>query len=218
MDKINAQTSPLNFEAACEHLAKSMRSTSASRFNASRRLERHDRRLTFLVAFSTCYIIILTILPYFITIAAAKTDIINFYTVCLSILILVASLLQYSSNNGLLVELHHRSGMEIEKVHRDFIGSEANLKTYVEYNEKYSRALEKYSINHNQMDYDKYVVNNKEKHPWIGCLYVFKVYLKNYITGFVPDMLLVTVTLITLCIVAWSCLDMQILLDNVRTQ
>src|SRR5262249_22418430 len=79
-------------EEAAKALLKSLRATAGSSFNASRRLECHDKRLTRLTAFSSAYVIILTVLPYFVKLSTEITDLYNFFTVVLSIVILTSSL------------------------------------------------------------------------------------------------------------------------------
>ena len=50
---------------AADKLLHGLKSTSASRFNAAKRLAAKDRALTRLTAFTSAYLIILTVLPYF---------------------------------------------------------------------------------------------------------------------------------------------------------
>ena len=51
--------------AQFDELAKSMKVTAGSRFNAAKYLETHDRNLTWVTAFTSVYIITITIIPYF---------------------------------------------------------------------------------------------------------------------------------------------------------
>src|SRR5882762_8550877 len=98
-----------------EHLLKSLKSTAGARFIAAARLEARDRRLTRVTAFTSTYVILLTIFPYFIKLPTPITDMFNLITVGLSVVILVSSLLQYSSGDILNAEQHHRSGLEINE-------------------------------------------------------------------------------------------------------
>ena len=84
---------------AAERLIKAMKETAAARFIAASRLQEHDKRLTRLTAFTSAYIIALTILPYFVKMPTHITDLYNLITVALAVVILVASLLEYSSGD-----------------------------------------------------------------------------------------------------------------------
>ncbi|WP_411969144.1 SLATT domain-containing protein [Mesorhizobium sp. CA15] len=88
-------------------LLRSLKMTAGSRFNAGKRMEKHDRRLTFLTAMTSAYVIALTVLPYFIKLPVPVTDHLNLFTVVLSVVILISSLLQYSSNNTVKAEQYH---------------------------------------------------------------------------------------------------------------
>jgi hypothetical protein len=57
-----------------EKLLHSLKSTSASRFNAAKRLTAKDRALTRLTAFTSAYLIVLTALPYFMKLPQEVTD------------------------------------------------------------------------------------------------------------------------------------------------
>ncbi len=105
-------------ETKRDRLARTMRSTASSRFIAAARLERRDKLLTRLTAFTSAYVIVLTVLRYFLKKTAATTDLYNFVTVVLSIVILVSSLLGYSSGDVVNAERHHRSGLKINNLRR----------------------------------------------------------------------------------------------------
>ena len=62
--------------------------------------------------------IAITVLPYFLKLSSGITDLYNLVTVALSIVILVASLLQYSNGDVVNSERHHRSALEINELHR----------------------------------------------------------------------------------------------------
>ena len=98
---------------ALDRLMKSLKETAGSRFIAAKRLEDHDKRLTRLTVFTSAYIIALTILPYFIKLPTHVTDAYNLITVGLALVILVSSLLQYSSGDVVNAEQRHRSALEI---------------------------------------------------------------------------------------------------------
>src|SRR6185437_2594477 len=151
-----------------ERLIKAMKETAGSRFIAAQRLEEHDKRLTRLTAFTSAYIIALTILPYFEKMPAHVTDLYNLITVAFSVVILVASLLQYSSGDVVNAEQHHRSALEINELRRLLL-AEFNLapQTIIDFTNKYNAVLQKYSINHDELDYQKYQLARAQEYPWL---------------------------------------------------
>lgn len=158
-------------EAALAKFAKSLKVTAGCRFNAARRLQNHDVKLTRLIAFASAYIIVLTILPYILKLSARTTDLYNVVTIALSIAILVASLLQYSSASAVNAEQHHRSALEINELSRllslriENKITEAEVKDFMG---RYNAVLQKYSVNHEEIDFWKYQIEHREMYPWVG--------------------------------------------------
>jgi SMODS and SLOG-associating 2TM effector domain family 5 len=154
---------------AAEKLLHSLKSTSASRFNAAKRLTAKDRALTRLTAFTSAYLIILTTLPYFMKLPQEVTDNLSFLTVVFSIIVLVSSLLQYSSGDVVSAEQHHRAGLEMSEIARELaikllVIRETELLAMTG---RYNATLQKYSINHDDVDFARYQTENPEKYPWL---------------------------------------------------
>ena len=147
-----------------DDLMSNMRSTAGSRFAAAKRLERRDRSLTRLTAFASGYIIILTVLPYILKTNPALTDKINLATVAIAVVILVSSLLQYSSGDILRAEQFHRSALELKELRREIKARRATMgaEEFLNDSAKYSRILEKYAVNHDDIDYLRYQLENPE--------------------------------------------------------
>jgi hypothetical protein len=149
-----------------ERLLWRMKVTKGSRFNSSKRLEARDRRMTALVAWASIFVIILTICPVFLKSPDRIITLINMATVCLSLVILCASLLQYSNGDQGRAEQLHRCALEIGGVHRRLEADQAcagqGLQTYAD---EYSKALERYSINHDDVDYQQYMVERPDEFP-----------------------------------------------------
>lgn len=145
-----------------DDLMSNMRSTAGSRFAAAKRLEHRDRSLTRLTAFASGYIIILTVLPYILRTNPGLTDKINLATVAIAVVILVSSLLQYSSGDILRAEQFHRSALELKELRREIKARRAtmNANEFLEDSAKYSRILEKYAVNHDDIDYLRYQLEN----------------------------------------------------------
>lgn len=149
-----------------DDLMANMRSTAGSRFAAAKRLERRDRSLTALTAFASGYIIILTVLPYILRTPARLSDQINLATVAIAVVILVSSLLQYSRADIANAEQYHRSALELKELRREIkaLSDKIDSQKFLEYSSKYSRVLEKYSVNHDDVDYLRYKIENPERY------------------------------------------------------
>ena len=148
-----------------DDLMSNMRSTAGSRFAAAKRLERRDRSLTRLTAFASGYIIILTVLPYILKTAPGLTDKINLATIAIAVVILVSSLLQYSSGDVLRAEQFHRSALELKELRREIKARRGTMgaNEFLTDSAKYSRILEKYAVNHDDVDYLRYQLENVEE-------------------------------------------------------
>lgn len=163
--------------AQFDELAKSMKATAGSRFNAAKYLEKHDRNLTWVTALTSVYIITITILPYFWKLPAKVTDNLNLVTVVLSIVILVSALLHNSRRDAVNAEQHHRSALEINELRRELLvhGNSISNEDLLVFNSKYGAVLQKYSINHSALDYEQFIADRPEEFPWFGFFSRFRV-------------------------------------------
>jgi len=121
-------------------------------------------------AITSVYIIAITILPYFWKLPTVVTDNLNLFTVVLSIVILVSALLQNSRRDAVNAEQHHRSALEINELLRELSarGSSISTEELIQFGLRYSVVLHKYSINHDQLDYEKFMADRPEQFPWFG--------------------------------------------------
>src|SRR5262249_6102985 len=143
---------------SAQDFLRSMKITAGARFAAHERLGSHDRELTRITAFTSTYLILLTITPYFIHLPKEVEDNINLAIPIFSIIVLVFSLLQYSTNEVVNAEQHHRSALEINELKRELqiVAEHVDEESLKEYAREYSRILQKYSVNHADIDLDKY--------------------------------------------------------------
>jgi len=180
-----------------DHLLKSMKQTASSRFIAARRLERHDKALTRLIAYSSVYVVLLTVLPYFMKLAAHVTDLFNLVTVALSLTILVASLMQYSSAEVVNAEQQHRSGLEINEVRRELLLKETNAtaEELLDFTHRYNAVLQKYCVNHDEVDFLKFQLDRPEDFPWVTGWVRFKGMMQLALIRYMPTVILVVVTI-----------------------
>jgi SMODS and SLOG-associating 2TM effector domain family 5 len=183
---------------AAEKLLHSLKSTSASRFNAAKRLTAKDRALTRLTAFTSAYLIILTTLPYFMKLPQEVTDNLSLLTVVFSIIVLVSSLLQYSSGDVVSAEQHHRAGLEMSEIARELaiklpIIQDTDLLTMAG---RYSATLQKYSINHDDVDFLRYQMENQDKYPWLTWSDRFSIRVQTFAVKHVYSAVLITITVL----------------------
>ena len=135
-----------------------MEVTKGSRFNASKRLEGRDRRMALLIALASALVIALTFMSTAYRLPPAVVSDLNVVTMVASVLILAVSLIQYSNNDAVNAEQHHRCGLEINELRGQLQSmqepvSEDNLR---EFSRRYAHILDKYSVNHDLVDYDRY--------------------------------------------------------------
>ena len=159
----------ITFEPAIK-LLDNMKSTARSRFFAAKRLSAKDRILTMLTALTSGYLIVLTVVPYILHIDEPRTDIINFIVVAFAVVILVSSLFQYSSSDVVNAEQHHRSGLEINEIVRELVayGDAVDKAIYDAYSLRYNSILQKYSVNHDDLDYMAVQLDRPQDYPWNG--------------------------------------------------
>lgn len=156
-------------EGALRDLLADTKSTAGARFNASKRLAGKDRALTRLTAFTSAYIIIFTALPYIAKLSPLASDHLNLINLSLAIVVLVSSLLQYSSNDVVNSEQHHRCALEINEMRRNLKASPSPVSSgrVLEEVERYNNILQKYSVNHDDVDYLKHKLTHRRDYPTV---------------------------------------------------
>jgi uncharacterized membrane protein len=178
-----------------EKFLHDMKATAGSRFNAARRLEDNDGHLTWITAMTSAYIIALTILPYFWKLPQAVTDTLNLATVVLSVVILASALLHNSKRDAVNAEQHHRSALEIKEIHRE-VAARGTISEdeFLDYTRKYSAVLQKYSINHSDLDFQKYMVDRPEQFTFLTFVARLKIRVMLVIRDNLQMALLIAVT------------------------
>lgn len=186
-------------ENAVAELLKSLRATAGSRFNASKRLSHVDRRLTALTAFTSAFIIALTVFPKFIDVTPKAGAWIELTTVALSVLLLASSVLQYASNHAVKSELFHRSALDIQELKRQlqFRANTIDQDEFLTISASYNDVLQKYSLNHDDVDFFRYQLENPKLYDigWCKRLYRRAEILAAY--GY-PSIFLFSVTVLAI--------------------
>lgn len=143
-----------------------MKVTKGSRFNAAERLRRRDRRSTTIVSFASAYVIVLTIIPIIFHVPDFIGSLITVAIVVFSIVILTFSLIQYSNGDPVKAEQHHRCAMEINALRRRLRSLPAvDFETLASYADRYDEILQRYSVNHEVVDYETYKIEHPEEFP-----------------------------------------------------
>lgn len=150
-------------------ILRKMKITAGARFIASRRLQLRDEALTRLTSLSSAYVIVLTMLPYVCRVGQRDADHITLITLATAIVVLVSSLVQYSSKDTVNSEQLHRSALEINELYRKWTSSgleDGNPE--IKLSNKYNLVLQKYSINHDELDYKLYLARRPEESKWLS--------------------------------------------------
>lgn len=152
---------------AAQELLWDMSNTVRARFIAAKRLEEDDRAITRVTAFTSAYLIVLSAVPYFMTLPEQVENHLNLFAMALAVVILVSSLLQYSSAAVVNAEQHHRSALEINELFRclEARGSEASAEEVGDLRIKYQQVLQKYSVNHDYVDWLKVKIERSWDFP-----------------------------------------------------
>ncbi len=151
---------------ARDDLLSEMKVTKSCRFNASKRLERRDKRMITITAFASVYVILLTILPLFFHVGEALSNTVTATIILFSLVILASSLLQYSNNDPVRAEQHHRCGLEVNALRRAFRAVDnCSMAVIAEYSRRYDEIIQKYGLNHDDIDFDKYKIEHPLEYP-----------------------------------------------------
>lgn len=142
-----------------------MKATAGCRFNAAKRLEKRDRRMISLSAFTSVYVILLSVLPLFFEVGIVIAKILTAITIIFSLIILASSLLQYSNNDPVRAEQHHRCALEINALRRQLRSTEVcDMEVLNRYSGTYDGIIQKYGINHLDIDFYKYKLDHPDEY------------------------------------------------------
>lgn len=167
---------------------KKLWETKGSRFIAAKRYELHEKWSTITISIVSVYIISLNLailIPNRPKILSPEN--ITFSTICLSILVIVISVILSSRNYKGTANKFHDCGRDITEIYDKVCIWRSNPsivknKDFKKLIKEYNALLKKYDINHSQLDFDMFKSNNidsyeKIKHP---DFFKFKVLVKYY--------------------------------------
>jgi hypothetical protein len=145
--------------------------TRGCRFQANKRLNQINNWSTWTVNILTVYIISLSILslnpPVSYDFLSDKVT--SIFMICLSILILLISILENSKNYKIRADIMHRCAKELSGIYSELclikdgvITTEINERL-ITANKDYQSIINKYDENHTDLDYEKFIaVNSKD--------------------------------------------------------
>ena len=190
-----------------EHLDKSLCYTARSRFNAAKRLERRDRRIGWVVSMASAYTIIIAATPYVIRLPADASNLLNLAVIAFSIVTLVSSLLVASRHDAVNAEQHHRSGLELNEVRRKLASERYEAEATntpipkekrVEFQQMYADVLQKYSVNHADIDFKRQQLEWSHELPWLNGWMKVKIWVCLLISDNLTPIVMIALT--ALCV------------------
>ena len=133
--------------------------TKGARFNAHRRLARKQNLVVFVTSASSIHLISISIFQIagFICLSDFQDSMMSLISIIVSIVILVYGLIEGGKNYGLLSEVNHRCGIDIDRVYKNIYGKTTQDEVN-KLSDDYDNLLEKYSTNHDVID-DQYFMS-----------------------------------------------------------
>jgi hypothetical protein len=181
-----------------DDLYRRVRLTTATRFQAAHRLQRHEKLAQWTVALLSVSLIVLPLLQAMGVVAGLTTQALNALQVVLAVLVLVFSLLISRDNHGVRAERMHRCGMELGALARQlesYRGKDASDAVYDDLTKTYDGILRRYE-NHEPVDWLMIkVANRAEFYPGdtLGWLWNFARSQFTYWLSFAPYFLIIAI-------------------------
>lgn len=177
--------------------------TAGARFIAANRVLRRDLRLTELTVACSVYLIILTLLPYLLTLPSEVVGYLDFFRIILSFIILITAILHYSGNNYAKSDQLHRSGFELSELKREIEmrRDAVDLDDLDILRLRYENILQKFNVDHDRIDSIQYQIENRDQYPLMSGLSAFLSGTDISLRQSLPRIILISVSLVTLFIV-----------------
>jgi len=149
--------------------------TRGARYNAYRRLKKkHDLSIA-TIAFLSSYALIINSITFvnFIPLKSHQLNYITFFTIVISVFILVLSLIDSSKDYKMNADKLYISAIEIENLYNELqkirhtaVSPREKEKTFNVVSSSYSRILQLYQVNHDLIDYYIMTMDDKKDTPW----------------------------------------------------
>lgn len=196
---------------AVEELLHRMNVTKGSQFNAAKRLEGRDRKMALLIALASALMIGLTFISIAYKLPAIVVSDLSVVTMIASVLILAVSLIQYSNNDAVNAEQHHRCGLEINEL-RAQLRSKAtpvSAADLADFARSYSHVLDKYSVNHDPVDYDRYHVEHPDAYK-LRATEKFAIHARSLSKAHWPNVLMAAIFAFAVFLIFWHVIPARI--------
>ena len=139
--------------------------TKGARFNAYRRLGKKKNILTYVTSLSSVHLtVIATIqLSSLIPLQQNQSTLLNLTTIAISLVILVYGLIEGGKDYGLKSEKYHMCGLDLDKIYNKLqLAKDRNNNDLIEsISIEYGEILEKYSLNHQDVDDHYFQLSHK---------------------------------------------------------
>jgi hypothetical protein len=165
-----------------EDFANQMWLTYKARFNAHSRLLRQEALYTVTISFLSLFVIALNILQLMPDFFPMKQNATTFYTITISIFILIVSLINNFSTRKHNADRFHACALEIKGLYGKF-SAKLSVMTdddYLYFIQKYNFIEKKYDINHSIYDYHQVLIE-REKSNFKNISFNIKYFFRNYI-------------------------------------
>ena len=161
-----------------EELYDKIWKTKGTRFNAYERLRRRQKRSFYATGLLSAYLIIINLLqPFNLLVVPSDSNIINFISVSLSIILLVFVTIENSAEYNLKGNNFHNCAKELGRIFNDLHSlmekTEMDQTKYERLAEKYADVIDRYD-NHSPIDYEVHKTKhandfklNPVKRQWI---------------------------------------------------
>lgn len=141
--------------------------TKSSRYEGARRLRRRGRLSLWTISALSVYTIFLALVQIAQLVSVPILEWLPFATLVLSIVVLVVSVLETGANYAIRAEALHRSGNEIARLVDDFESKHRVGLVDSDYEKEiidnYHGIIERYSDNHEEIDYEIVVLRGKAR-------------------------------------------------------
>lgn len=142
---------------AYEKLQRRASITSSARFNASVRIQKRASLSIWAVSLMSVYLLMLSLVPLIVPkIGQAYSSEINAINACLSLLVLVISIIESMRDHGRIAHLYHEAGLRVRALQNALTISIAEgmlgASELHRYQEDYDRTLREIGVNHLEID------------------------------------------------------------------
>lgn len=142
--------------------------TAIARFESARRMRRCHNASTLCIAMLSLEIIVINLL-IFIKSLELNDVVITITTVCLSMFVLVLSLIVSHLKYEKREEQYNECGLELSNLEKDIkiyiaSGKDISHETLKYYNDKYNSILRKWNLNHSDIDFEWAIYKNEKLH------------------------------------------------------